>query len=170
MVREVWSKLGHVVGQAWNPDTLDQLWEPGCRLSRREDRSIRSKVLQTLVPAVMWAIWRGRNDKIFVGTLVSPEGIWEGTKRSPRLGDENFYGTTTKCLRGARYIKWPVAQKPGPGPFTGRASPALFERGPGTGLLLEAQPDPRVSPNWARSCWPVSPPTGWARSLMGGLK
>ncbi|KAK1320551.1 hypothetical protein QJS10_CPA03g00813 [Acorus calamus] len=82
MAREVWSKLGHVVGRAWNPDTLDQLWELGCRLSRREDRSIRSKVLQTLVPAVMWAIWRGRNDKIFVGTSVSPEGIWEGAKGS----------------------------------------------------------------------------------------
>ncbi|KAK1308085.1 hypothetical protein QJS10_CPA09g01155 [Acorus calamus] len=41
MATEVWSKLGHMLGQAWNLNTLDQLWELGCRLSRREDRSMR---------------------------------------------------------------------------------------------------------------------------------
>ncbi|KAK1273795.1 hypothetical protein QJS04_geneDACA016488 [Acorus gramineus] len=67
MARKVWSKLGNMLGCEWNPNTLDHLWELGGRMSLREDRSMRSKILQTLVPAVIWAIWRGRNDKIFGG-------------------------------------------------------------------------------------------------------
>ncbi|KAK1283841.1 hypothetical protein QJS10_CPB21g00763 [Acorus calamus] len=80
--KEVWLNLGSSLGGGWCPSDLDHLWELGRRLSRRNDRSLRSKILQSLVPAVMWVIWIGRNDKIFRGTLVSTEGVWEDAKRN----------------------------------------------------------------------------------------
>ncbi|KAK1295942.1 hypothetical protein QJS10_CPB15g00961 [Acorus calamus] len=61
------------------PSTTCGPWE--VVLSRCEDRSTRGKILQSLVPEVMWALWLGRNDKIFGGVAVSAEGMWEGAKR-----------------------------------------------------------------------------------------
>ncbi|KAK1311235.1 hypothetical protein QJS10_CPA08g01041 [Acorus calamus] len=51
------------------------LWETGRKLKSSGDRSLRAKVSQSLVPALVWALWLARNSRVFRNTRVYPENI-----------------------------------------------------------------------------------------------
>ncbi|KAK1319804.1 hypothetical protein QJS10_CPB04g01027 [Acorus calamus] len=81
MAHVVWARMGVALGSQWTPTSLEHMWDLGRKLSRRDDRSIRGRVLQTLAPATLWAIWLGRNDCIFDSSTVSLDSIWDTATR-----------------------------------------------------------------------------------------
>ncbi|KAK1323481.1 hypothetical protein QJS10_CPA02g00902 [Acorus calamus] len=77
VARQLWALLKVAVDFDLQIQSLNGLWEAGRNLKQTGDRSPRAKVSQSLVPAVMWALWLARNSKVFRNTRVYPENVWD---------------------------------------------------------------------------------------------
>ncbi|KAK1277454.1 hypothetical protein QJS04_geneDACA016871 [Acorus gramineus] len=75
--RELWRRLKELTGMEDNNLTLNALWEAGKKLRRKEDRSAAGKISQSFIPVVSWTIWLARNHRIFRGSRVYMENLWE---------------------------------------------------------------------------------------------
>ncbi|KAK1305521.1 hypothetical protein QJS10_CPA10g00014 [Acorus calamus] len=60
----LWSLLKEATGFDMQIQSLQGLWEVGCKMRLRGDRSVRPKVSQSLVPAIVWAIWLSQNVEV----------------------------------------------------------------------------------------------------------
>ncbi|KAK1277103.1 hypothetical protein QJS04_geneDACA020128 [Acorus gramineus] len=74
---KLWDLLKVAVDFNLQSLSLQGLWEAGRKLKSTGDRSPRAKVSQSLVPAVVWALWLARNSRVFRNTRVYPENVWE---------------------------------------------------------------------------------------------
>ncbi|KAK1315386.1 hypothetical protein QJS10_CPA06g02479 [Acorus calamus] len=77
VARQLWALLKVAVDFDLQTQSLNGLWEAGRNLKQTGDRSSRAKVSQSLVPAVVWALWLASNSKVFRNTRVYPENVWD---------------------------------------------------------------------------------------------
>ncbi|KAK1310845.1 hypothetical protein QJS10_CPA08g01101 [Acorus calamus] len=77
MARRVWDWLQLATGLDVNFQSLEEMWEAGRRLCTPGDKSVKAKISQSFVPAVVWSIWISRNMALFRACPPYAENIWE---------------------------------------------------------------------------------------------
>ncbi|KAK1305933.1 hypothetical protein QJS10_CPA10g01486 [Acorus calamus] len=72
IVRQAWLWLGQTSGLTVGFGSLDDMWEAGKNLCRVGDRSIKARISQIFVPAMVWSIWLTRNHVVFRDSTAGP--------------------------------------------------------------------------------------------------
>ncbi|KAK1300972.1 hypothetical protein QJS10_CPB13g01245 [Acorus calamus] len=77
MAKTIWGWLEAAYGLNTNFSNLEGLWLSGKALKNPGDQSIKAKVSQIVIPAVLWAIWHMRTNVIFNGARPYAENAGE---------------------------------------------------------------------------------------------
>ncbi|KAK1314545.1 hypothetical protein QJS10_CPA06g00554 [Acorus calamus] len=104
LVRWAWERMKVASGMDVDFGDLEGMWAAGKRMKRVGDRSVKAKVSQLLVPALVWAVWICRNHVIFRGQRPYGENIWELTKGLIRDWGNVRVGARGICFQDDRLV------------------------------------------------------------------
>ncbi|KAK1326504.1 hypothetical protein QJS10_CPA01g01157 [Acorus calamus] len=77
VTRGLWSMIGEKMGLDTSFHSLEEMWAAGKAMQQGAGDGWTKTVLQIIVPAGAWAIWRTRNEAIFRGLRPYLENMWD---------------------------------------------------------------------------------------------
>ncbi|KAK1295505.1 hypothetical protein QJS10_CPA16g01626 [Acorus calamus] len=107
-VAALWGLIGAATGIHTEFHSRDEMWQLMKSYSRLGGSRLHARVLKTVIPAALWAIWLARNKRIFAGHRFYVENIWEDT-----MGLVAAWGRALAGAGDVRIVRGEIQVDPG---------------------------------------------------------